>query len=125
MAKKKLLIVEDDKNTQNIYKKIFSSTFKVEACDSDEGFFKLMTKNKFDVILMDISLKGLKDGLQLTREIKSSKDYKHIPVICLSAHAFPKDRENAFEAGVDDYLTKPVQITKLMEVLQLATASKN
>ena len=66
---------------------------------------------------MDISLRGQKDGLQLTREIKSSERFKNIPVVCLTAHAFQQDRENAINAGVDIFLTKPVNNSYLMETL--------
>lgn len=123
--KKRLLLVEDDLNTQNIYKKMFASHFKVEVCDNDEEFYKLLKKFKFDIIIMDISLKGLKDGLQLTNEIKSNPDYKNIPVICLTAHAFPQDRENALNAGVDEFLTKPVEAARLIQILLNATVKKN
>ena len=66
---------------------------------------------------MDISLRGEKDGLQLTREIKSNEKFKDIPVVCLTAHAFPQDRENALNAGVDIFFTKPVDNSYLMETL--------
>ncbi|MDQ7817421.1 MAG: response regulator [Melioribacteraceae bacterium] len=122
--KKRLLLVEDDKNTQNIYRKMFALHFKVEVCDNDEEFYKLLKKFKFDIIIMDISLKGFKDGLQLTKEIKSNPDYKNIPVICLTAHAFPQDRENAFEAGVDEFLTKPVEASRLIQILLNAAVKK-
>ena len=122
--KKRLLLVEDDKNTQNIYRKMFALHFKVEVCDNDEEFYKLLKKFKFDIIIMDISLKGFKDGLQLTKEIKNNPDYKNIPVICLTAHAFPQDRENALDAGVDEFLTKPVEASRLIQVLLNASVKK-
>jgi len=121
--KKRLLFVEDDVNTQNIYKRIFSPYFRINICDNEETFYSMMKKFKFDVILMDISLKGLKDGLQLTKEVKSSEEYKHIPIICLTAHAFPIDRENAINAGVDEFYTKPIEAASLLQVL--LNASKN
>ncbi len=121
---KKLLLVEDDKNTQNIYKKMFANHFDVHVCDNDDAFYKLLGKYKFDIILMDISLKGIKDGLQLTREIKNDNNYKNIPVICLTAHAFPQDRENAISAGVDDFLTKPVESARLIQILLKAVEKK-
>ncbi|MBS3946347.1 MAG: response regulator [Melioribacter sp.] len=123
--KKRLLFVEDDVNTQNIYKRMFSDHFRIEICDNDQTFYSLINKFKFDIILMDISLKGIKDGLQLTKEIKSNDEFKHIPVICLTAHAFPQDRENAFNAGVDEFLTKPIEAARLLQVLLNATVKNN
>lgn len=115
--KKRLLFVEDDINTQKIYKRMFDSYFRLDICDNDEAFYSLMKKFKYDVILMDISLKGFKDGLQLTKEIKNNDEYKHIPIICLTAHAFPQDRKNAFNAGVDEFYTKPIEAARLLQIL--------
>jgi CheY-like chemotaxis protein len=121
---KKLLIVEDDINTQQIYKKLFSQKFKVDVCDSENEFYKKIKKTKYDIILMDISLRGMKDGLELTQDLKKNPATAHIPVICLTAHAFPKDRENAFNAGVNHFLTKPVDTLQLFNLL-VETAEAN
>ncbi|HEX3072136.1 MAG TPA: response regulator [Ignavibacteriales bacterium] len=64
-----------------------------------------------------MSLRGKKDGLQLTREIRLSDTYKDLPIVGLSAHAFQKDKDNAYNAGVDVFLTKPVQNDVLMDTL--------
>ena len=66
---------------------------------------------------MDISLRGKKDGLQLTRELRENPEYKQLPIVGLSAHAFQRDRDNAYDAGIDVFLTKPVQNDVLMETL--------
>ena len=63
---------------------------------------------------MDIGIKGDKDGLYLTREIKNSAKYKSIPVLCLSAHVMQQDKKNAYDAGVDAFLEKPVQNETLL-----------
>ncbi len=98
-------------------------------CDNDEDFYSILNNNHIDIILMDISLKGKKDGFQLSKEIKSSKKFNNIPIVGLSAHALKKDRENATEAGVNVFLTKPVDpsvllnflLGELKETSQLAT----
>ena len=73
---------------------------------------------------MDISLRGKKDGLQLTRELRESEETKNIPVVGLSAHAFQRDKDNAYKAGVDLFITKPVQNNVLMESLIKTYESK-
>ncbi|MCK9426843.1 MAG: response regulator, partial [Ignavibacteriaceae bacterium] len=70
-----------------------------------------------DLILMDISIQGGKNGLELTTELKASKEYQHIPIIAVTAHAFHKDRQNALEAGCDDYLSKPFTKEALLEMM--------
>lgn len=115
--KPKLLIVEDDFENQKFLQIFLRRKFDLETCDSAEGFYKKIGESDFDLILMDISLKGKKDGLQLTKELREREKFKNIPVIGLSAHAFQKDKDNAYNAGVDVFLTKPVQNEVLMETL--------
>jgi CheY-like chemotaxis protein len=113
----KILIVEDDYENQRFLQLFLKKKFIVYVCDSEQSFYKYLNHYQIDVILMDISLRGQKDGLQLTREIKSNDKFKNIPVVCLTAHAFQQDKENALNAGVDIFLTKPVSNSYLMETL--------
>lgn len=115
--KPKLLIVEDDYENQKFLQIFLRRKFDLELCDSSETFYEKLNKSKFDIILMDISLKGKKDGLQLTKELRDLDEYKDLPIIGLSAHAFQRDKENAYNAGVDVFITKPVQNDVLMETL--------
>jgi CheY-like chemotaxis protein len=73
---------------------------------------------------MDISLRGIKDGLELTQEIRNNTKYKNIPIVGLSAHAFQKDKDNAYRAGVDIFITKPVQGDLLIKSLAIALEQK-
>ncbi len=108
MGKEKLLIVEDDIDTQKFLKLLLQKYYELDICWSDNSFYELLTKNSYDLIIMDISIKGRKDGLQLTHEIKNSQLYNHIPVICLSANVLYQDIQNAYDVGVDIFLSKPV-----------------
>jgi CheY-like chemotaxis protein len=67
-----------------------------------------------DVILMDMSLPVI-DGWEATRRIKANDATRRIPVIALTAHAMAGDREKAMEVGCDDYDTKPVEISRLVD----------
>ncbi|MCX6169144.1 MAG: response regulator [Ignavibacteriales bacterium] len=115
--KPKLLITEDDFENQKFLQLFLKKYFIVDICDSSESFYDLMGREKYDIILMDISIKGDKNGLDLTREMKSNPDYSQIPVICYTAHAFNKDRINALDAGCDIYLSKPSDIHTLLNAL--------
>ncbi|MBK8944162.1 MAG: response regulator [Ignavibacteriae bacterium] len=116
-SKPRLLIVEDDYENQKFLQIFLKRKFDLEICDSSDTFYEKLNKSKFDIILMDISLRGKKDGLQLTQEIRQMDDYKNLPVVGLSAHAFQRDKDNAYNAGVDIFLTKPVQNDVLMDTL--------
>ncbi len=115
--KPRLLVVEDDYENQKFLQIFLKRKFNIEICDSSETFYEKLDQKDFDIILMDISLRGKKDGLQLTREIRQMPEYADLPVVGLSAHAFQRDKDNAYSAGVDVFLTKPVQNDVLMETL--------
>lgn len=116
-VKPRLLVVEDDFENQKFLQIFLKRKFEVQICDSEETFYEKLNSNPFDIILMDISLRGKKDGLQLTKEIRKNPQYQNLPVVGLSAHAFQKDKDNAYNAGVDVFLTKPVQNDVLMDTL--------
>ena len=115
--KPRILITEDDFENQKFLTLFLKRKFEVEICDSDNSFYEQINNKKFDIILMDISLKGKKSGLELTQEIRKNPQLQNIPIVCLTAHAFKKDKENALNAGVDIFLTKPVENEVLMNTL--------
>ena len=70
-----------------------------------------------NLILMDLSLPVL-DGWEATRRIKAAPETRHIPVIALTAHAMAGDREKAIAAGCDDFDTKPVEMSRLLDKIE-------
>ncbi len=87
------------------------------AVDGQEGVEKAREKRP-DLILMDMSLPVM-DGWTATRLLKDDPSTASIPVIGLTAHAMAGDREKCLEAGCDDYDTKPVEFSRLMEKIEL------
>jgi len=88
----------------------------IVAVDGQQGI-ELANAERPDLILMDMSLPVL-DGWEATRQLKASAQTAHIPIIGLSANAMAGDREKGLAAGCDDYDTKPVEITRLLEKIQ-------
>lgn len=124
-SKPRLLIVEDDYENQKFLELYLKRYFQVNVCDSSDTFYDYLHTVTFDIILMDISIKGDKNGLELTKELKNDENHAHIPVICYTAHAFNTDRINALDAGCDAYLSKPSDIRTLLGSLyQLLKATK-
>jgi len=117
-TKKKVLIVEDDEENQKFLQYFLRKYFRVEMCDSAEGCYQLLDKEIADLILMDISIKGSKNGLELTKELKNSISYSKIPIVCYTAHAYNDDRNNALEAGCDMFISKPTDYYVLLNTLQ-------
>lgn len=123
--KPRLLVVEDDLENQKFLSIFLKRNFELGVCDSAESFYERLNENNYDIILMDISLRGAKDGLQLTKELRSQEKYKNIPIVGLSAHAFQRDRDNAYQAGIDIFITKPAQGNFLLENLLTALKQKS
>lgn len=114
----KILYVED--NDDNIYmleRRLKRAGFDVViARDGAQGVAMALAEQPA-VILMDMGLPVL-DGSEATRQIKAAPGTKHIPVIALTANAMTGDREKALAAGCDDFDTKPVELSRLLEKIR-------
>ena len=113
-----ILIVEDNADNRTLIKDLLGAMdyVVIEATDGVEGIEKALDKTP-DLILMDLSLPR-KDGWTAARELKANPDVSHIPIIALTAHAMVGDRERALEAGCDDYVSKPINLSELMAKIQ-------
>jgi CheY-like chemotaxis protein len=112
-----VLLVEDDLMNQVTIKRFLKDMYVTMVTDSSDEAMKILKKGKVDIILMDISIKGSKNGLELTKELKSSIEFSHIPIIAVSAHAFEEDRQKALGAGCDSYLAKPFSKISLLNMI--------
>jgi two-component system, cell cycle response regulator DivK len=111
----KILLVEDNEmNRDMLSRRLTRRGYEVLiAVDGAAGVSMAMAENP-DLILMDMSL-PIMDGWEATRKIKANPTTKSIPTIALTAHAMAGDREKALEAGCDDYDTKPIELSRLLE----------
>lgn len=111
---RKILLVEDNEmNRDMLSRRLTRKGFLVVmATDGAEGV-DMAGAEKPDLILMDMSLPVM-DGWEATRFIKASPELRHIPVIALTAHAMAGDSERAYQAGCDDFDTKPVDLERLL-----------
>ncbi len=109
----KLLLVEDNElNRDMLVRRLTRAGYEViVAVDGAEGV-SAARANLPDLVLMDMSLPVL-NGWDATRELKKAQETRSIPVIALTAHAMPSDRQEALAAGCDDYDTKPVDFARL------------
>ena len=114
----KILLVEDNEmNRDMLSRRLQRKGYQVAiAVDGQQGV-EMATAELPALILMDMSLPVL-DGWEATRRIKADERTRHIPVIALTAHAMQGDEVKAKQAGCDDYDTKPIDLTRLLEKMQ-------
>jgi two-component system cell cycle response regulator DivK len=114
----KLLYVEDNEmNRDMLSRRLQRRGFEVLiAADGEQGV-SLAAAEQPDLILMDMNLPVV-DGWEATRRLKAAPETRRIPIIGLTAHAMAADRDRCLEAGCDDYDTKPVELTRLLEKIE-------
>ncbi len=116
----RVLMVEDDKMNQFVGRKIIEKKWhaSLTIASIGEEALSFLEEKDFDLILMDLLLPSI-DGYELTKMIRSNSNGKiknpNIPIIALTADAFLETRKRAFQAGVDDFLTKPFDFEKLFQ----------
>lgn len=124
-----LLVVEDDPVNQLVAGRMLESvgyTFDV-ARDGNEAL-EALPKTAYAAVLMDVQMPGM-DGHEATAEIRrrerEARDGRHIPILAMTANAMQGDRERALQAGMDDYISKPVKVDELRNALARWTSPKN
>jgi signal transduction histidine kinase/ActR/RegA family two-component response regulator len=116
----KVLLVEDEYINRTLAQTILEGwNMIISTAETGVQALKMLEKDQFDLILMDVQMPEM-DGLETTRKIRDAEQGtgKHIPVIALTAHSFEGDRQSCFEAGMDDYVSKPLVTEVLYEVIK-------
>jgi tubulin-specific chaperone A len=119
-AGKKVLLVDDD------MRNVFALTSVLEqkgvevtaAKDGRDALDKLKTMPDTDLVLMDIMMPGM-DGYEAMDRIRNDQKLAKLPIIALTAKAMKGDREKCIQAGANDYLSKPVDVDKLLSLLRV------
>ena len=113
-----ILIVEDNElNRDMLSRRLERRGFEVSiAVDGQEGLDMIKSKLP-DLVLMDMDLPII-DGWEATRQAKNDSDISSIPIIALTAHALAEHREQAEEAGANDFDTKPIEMPRLLEKIE-------
>ena len=106
--------MEDDSTTRGILaRRLAGRGFRVVEVADGLGAEAAVVSERPDVVLLDLSLPG-KDGWTLAAALKAEPATRPIPIIGLTAHAMPGDRERALRAGCDEYESKPVDFPRLL-----------
>ncbi|NWF51354.1 MAG: response regulator [Ignavibacteriaceae bacterium] len=117
-GKFKILLAEDNQINQKVVLKILDQHgFKCVAVDNGQKAIDEVINGNYDVVLMDVQMPEV-DGYTATREIRNLREPKNkIPIIAITAHALSGDREKCIEAGMDGYLSKPIDASEMTVLL--------
>jgi len=113
-AQKKILLADDEPINLDFFEVMLSKLgFVVEKCDNGPEVLEKVKKFMPDLIILDNIMPGM-SGREITKVLKNDADFKDISIIMLSALDDVKDKVAGFEAGVDDYITKPFNFTEVL-----------
>ncbi len=115
---KTVLIVEDNELNMKLFHDLLEAhgIGTVETRDGTK-VLALAREAKPDLILMDIQLPEV-SGLEVTKWLKDDPELRHIPVIAVTAFAMKGDEQKIREGGCEDYISKPISVTRFIEVVQ-------
>jgi len=117
----RILVIEDNEDNL-VLMRLLLERAKYEVLVAIDGSTGLDIANKEqpEIILLDLAMPEM-DGWEVARELKASILTKEIPIIAVTAHSLPKDRERAFEAGCDAIVGKPFSVAKLIGEIENLT----
>jgi signal transduction histidine kinase len=113
----RILIIEDNPINSIVLEKYLAIMgHSVSVANDAESALELVGKDYYDIILMDVQMPDM-DGITLTQIIRRGKAFRDIPIIAVTAMAMSGDREKCLEAGMNDYIAKPVDLENLHEMV--------
>jgi two-component system, sensor histidine kinase and response regulator len=122
----RILLAEDNKVNQMVAIRILQKLgHNVVTAIHGGKVLEALEKERFDLILMDVQMPEM-DGYAATAAIRNKEQTsgEHMPIIAMTAHAMKGDREKCLEAGMDDYTSKPINVSELVEAMKRATSSE-
>lgn len=118
MKDKTILVIEDDPLNMKLVRSLLQlKNHTVLEAESAEVGIKMARNRKPDMILMDIQLPGM-DGIEATKLLLNDDELKNTPIIAVSSYAMQSDKDRALEAGIKEYITKPIDKKKLLNTIQ-------
>jgi two-component system, sensor histidine kinase len=114
-----VLLAEDTPTNQKLIVQVLKKHgHTVDIAATGEQAVEMAGRTKYDVILMDVQMPKM-DGIQATAAVRSLPERSGVPIIALTAHAMAGDRQRCLDAGMDDYLAKPLDVRKLVETVEM------
>jgi two-component system chemotaxis response regulator CheY len=117
MEKRRILIVEDSPTMRQLLAFALRRLPDVDIVEAQDGMdgLRKVSSDSFDLALIDINMPVM-DGLKLIRLIRGESSLEDIPIVVITTEGADEDRERALGLGADEYLTKPIQANRVLEV---------
>jgi CheY-like chemotaxis protein len=115
-----MLVEDNEANINTLSDYLFAKGYRLHVARSGEQALLSLHEIKPDVILMDVQMPEM-DGLEVIRQIRSKQPTNAVPIIALTALAMPGDRERILRAGANDYISKPLSLKRVVDLLEKYT----
>ncbi|MCX6149561.1 MAG: PAS domain S-box protein [Ignavibacteriales bacterium] len=125
ISKPSILYVEDDIVSQKVIIAMVSNYYGIECIETGEKAIEMVSKKKYDIILMDINLLGNLNGIETAQKIKKIKGYLDTPIVAVTAYAMVGDKEKMLREGCTHYISKPFSKVELLPLLTEALSPLN
>lgn len=113
----RILLAEDNElNIQVIVELLEEKGFFIDVAENGEVAVDKINKNKYDLVLMDMQM-PIMDGVTATKIIRNNSEHLSLPIIAITANAMISDRDKCIEAGMNDYIVKPIEPDKVFTIL--------
>ncbi len=110
----RILVVEDNEQLLQTMKRVLSKQYQVLTAKDGKQALNVIMKEPLDVVVSDVMMPVM-NGIELTQHIKREPNFKQLPIILLTAMTREEDRDNAYDSGADDYITKPFRMKSLQK----------
>ncbi len=120
MAEYKVLIVEDSPTMRQLISFALKRLRGIRIMEANDGVdgLKKLSAEKYDLIFTDINM-PIMDGLKLVSLVRNDANYRDTPIVVITTEGAREDRERALALGANDYITKPIQPNKILDVAKL------
>ncbi|MBN1591214.1 MAG: response regulator [Pirellulales bacterium] len=122
MGRLRILIVDDEEDLAfTMAERLILRGFRCEAMTNGIDALKALSEEHFDVLVLDVKMPGI-DGLQMMTEIRQT--HPDLPVILITGHGSAADAERGMRAGAFDYIMKPIDIERVIQMIHASTGAK-
>ena len=107
-----ILVVDDDKNTRLLFRAVLEDAgYTVTVAENGEDALAALDREHVDLVVLDVMMPKL-DGYEFTRILRETDN--NLPILMVSAKQLPEDKHRGFQAGTDDYMTKPIDEEEML-----------